>query len=239
MSSTRSEVGRLKKKEESQREVQTWHSWEAEPLISPCFKPPWKWGQWEFSSPPQSICLSNGVSWGQGSAVAQAENDIKGGRVPSVPSPPCSESAHIWFSFFSDKIPHLSPSREPAGDISPAPHGSSCLGRLVLPPGYQGPADAKPHSGLLFCKTLTGFEEMKSFGYLQVPSQHRGSAGVKRNASAQASSERRGLTGRCGCAARRVWGKVTAFGWPKFDMNPNGSGWEGRAVKCRQSCGGK
>lgn len=42
---------------------------------------------------------------------------------------------------------------------------------------------------------------MKGFGYLQVPSQHHGSAGVKRNAGAQASSELRGLTGRCGCAA--------------------------------------
>lgn len=93
--------GRLKKNEESQREVQTWHSWEAEPLISPCFKPPWKWGQWEFSSPPQSICLSNGVSWGQGSAVAQAENDVKGGRVPSVPLPSlfrvCSHLVLVFF----------------------------------------------------------------------------------------------------------------------------------------------
>lgn len=69
---------------------------------------------------------------------------------------------------------------------------------MVLLPPYQGPADAKPHSGLLFCKPLTGFEEMKGFGYLQVPSQCRSSAGVGMNAGAQASSEQRGLTGRCG-----------------------------------------
>lgn len=145
--------------------------------------------------------MSDGVSWGQGSAAAQAQNDVKGDRTPFVPSSPGPESARIWFSFFFlDRIPHLSPSREPAGDSSPTPHGSSCLGwlLLLLLPGYQSPADAKPHSGLLFCKTLTGFEEMKGFGYLQVQSQCRSSAGVEMNAGAQASSEQRGLTGRCG-----------------------------------------
>lgn len=116
-------------------------------------------------------------------------------------SPPLLVQSLLTFDsrwFFLDKIPHLSRSREPAGDISPTPHGSSCSGRLVLLPGYQGPADAKPHSGLLFCKTLTGFEEMKGFGYLQVPSQRCSSAGMEMNAGAQASSEQRGLTGRCG-----------------------------------------
>lgn len=189
---------------------------------------------------PSSVHLS--VQWrflGPGLCSSTGRKLCKGWQGSVHPLPSLFRVCSHLVLIFLDKIPHLSPSREPAGDISPAPHGSSCLGRLVLPPGYQGPADAKPHSGLLFCKTLTGFEEMKGFGYLQVPSQHRGSAGVKRNAGAQASSERRGLTGRCGCAARRVWGKVTAFGQPKFDMNPNGSGWEGRAVKCRQSCGGK
>lgn len=44
--------------------------------------------------------MSDGVSWGQGSAAAQAQNDVKGDRTPFVPSSPGPESARIWFSFF-------------------------------------------------------------------------------------------------------------------------------------------
>lgn len=164
-------------------------------MISLCFKLPWKWRQGEISSPPQSICLSDGVSWGQGSAVARAENDVKGGRVCPLPSwsRVCS---HLVLSFFGQNPPFESLHGASRSRQSHSPW--QLLLGLVLLPRYQGPADAKPHSGLLFCKPLTGFEGMKGFGYLQVPSQCRGSAGVEMKAGSRASSERRGLAGRCG-----------------------------------------
>lgn len=157
-------------------EVQTRCSWESEPLISLCFKLPWKWRQGEFSSPPQSICLSDGVSWGQGSAVAWAENDVKGGRVCLLPSwsRPCSHFVVVFFG----QNPCLSPCREPAGDISPTAHGSSCLGWCCCPV-IRALQMLSPTRGFFFCKPLTGFEGMKGFGYLQVPSQPRLSRGGK------------------------------------------------------------
>jgi len=122
-------------------------------------------GQRELSSPPRAVCPSVwpgflGPRPAAGAllptaAVAQAENHVKSGGVSAVPLPSLFPHSPLGFAFFFfwTKTPHLSPFREPEGEVTPTPHGSFQPGtRHRLLPGYQGPADAKPHSGLLFAK---------------------------------------------------------------------------------------
>lgn len=78
---------------------------------------------------------------------------------------------------------------------------------------------------------------MKGFEYLQVPSQSVAHPGWRRMPVPRPGVSGGGWRGgtRVCCLKPRVWGKVTAFGWPKSDLNPSGSGREGGAAKCRQS----
>lgn len=154
--------GLKKKKREACREIQICHSWEDEPLIFPCLNPPpCKRGWWELSSPPRAVRPSDGVAWGALlpiAAAAQAEYHVKGGRVPAVVPPPSflHSPLKLGFGFFFRQKPPFE-SFQGARERS-QPHTpwqlllASASTRHRLPPGYQGPADAKPHSGLLFAK---------------------------------------------------------------------------------------
>lgn len=121
-------------------------------------------GQQGLSSPPRGApaALRRAGSGAGAPLLIAAGNITKGARVPASPSPPCSRTGFVggflWAEAPLESLPEpvplpVTPCAQGFGVAAPL-GGSAARGRawLRLQPRYQGPADAKPHSGLLSAK---------------------------------------------------------------------------------------